>query len=464
MKLQKQRGFNISQFNKNLQIWETNLVCPQCKGQIRINKSIYCRYCNKNYSIINEVPCFISETLSEHQKSEFEHYLSRRKDIISKNQYYNQDEYHYEWAKEWINAKTISDKSKIICIGGAFKDDLPHVKSMFKFNIDHLAHHFVKIFPEIVQSNVKHIAAKSESLPFKDNYADIVYSSNSLNHVNNPIKTILEIHRVLKPEGKFFLSVYYNSFFINPHESTCIDEEFVEQHLRNLFEIEWIRIQPYDDVEKIFTDKWLKQSWFWKSNIFQSERKKLGWLYAVLKKKEHYNSYDYEVLENYENLLSNFHSAIYYQKIKKLFEASEYFSKIINSKPFLQTDNLRILYSKIRYYSIRDRTAFKIFFNEFKQENKNPFWWKVVIDSSWTFMKRELKKALKVYLPVKEQIFLRRYLKNKEFQRSIKAINQITKKFFHILLKLLPRSISKLLRQNSELIKFVRKNFAIKIT
>lgn len=223
-----------------------------------------------------------------------------------------------------------------------------------------------------------------------------------------------------------------------------------------MFKIEWIHIQPSDAVEKIFTDRWLRQSWFWKSNVFQLERKKLGWLYAVLTKKDHYNLYDYEILENYENLISNFHSAIYYQQQKKLYEASEYFLKIINSRPFLQTDNLRILYSKIRYYSIRDQETFKIFFNEFKEVNEDPFWWKMIIDSSWTFMKRELKKALKVYLPDKEKIFLSSYLKFNELQQFIKIINQNKKRLIHIFLKLFPRSVSNVLRRNSKLIKSKR--------
>ena len=55
---------------------------------------------------------------------------------------------------KWINNQTINYNTNIICIGGAFKDDIPHVSSNFKFNIDHLAHQYIKIFPEIISKNI----------------------------------------------------------------------------------------------------------------------------------------------------------------------------------------------------------------------------------------------------------------------------------------------------------------------
>jgi len=45
-----------------------------------------------------------------------------------------------------------------------------------------------------------------KSLPFEDNKFDIVFCSDVLEHINNIYFTIKEIHRVLKPEGKFVVS------------------------------------------------------------------------------------------------------------------------------------------------------------------------------------------------------------------------------------------------------------------
>jgi len=43
--------------------------------------------------------------------------------------------------------------------------------------------------------------ATGEAIPFQDNFFDVVYSSNVLEHVNDPPKVISEIVRVLKPGG-----------------------------------------------------------------------------------------------------------------------------------------------------------------------------------------------------------------------------------------------------------------------
>lgn len=385
--------------------WKTNLVCPQCKNKIIINKTlIICEKCQKNYSIINGVPCFINKKLTDHQKSELEFHLTQKHILSYIKNYYNQIDSKYKWVLKWINSKTIKKSTKIICIGGSYKDDLPHVKSDFKFNIDHLAHEYVKIFPEIINANAKHIASKSENVPFEDEYADIIYSRNSLDHVNNPIKTLLEIYRVLKKNGRFFLSVYYNSFFVNSHETTIIDNDFIENHIKNLFEIEWIKISSSQS-------EGLSQP----PKITQPGKKKLGWLYVVLKKKENYNDYDIEELENYEKLTSYFHSAIFYDERKNYNEASKFFAKIISLKPFLKSDEMRLLYSKIRYYSITDHDALKRFLNKFKLTYKEPFWWMIIIDSSWPLFKKEIKKQIKDLEIIKnEKLFLKKYIKVKK--------------------------------------------------
>ena len=52
---------------------------------------------------------------------------------------------------------------------------------------------------------MEYIATGSESIPFPDEYFDIVASFNSLDHVDNLDLTIQEIKRVLRPNGTFLL-------------------------------------------------------------------------------------------------------------------------------------------------------------------------------------------------------------------------------------------------------------------
>jgi len=49
-------------------------------------------------------------------------------------------------------------------------------------------------------------------LPFKKNEFDIVYATHVLEHVEKITNLIKDIHRILKPEGKFFIAVPHFSW------------------------------------------------------------------------------------------------------------------------------------------------------------------------------------------------------------------------------------------------------------
>jgi len=388
--------------------WVKDLVCPYCHQKLKANdKYLICDKCKNHYQLKKyNVPTFVSDNLSEHQKSELNFYINNLYVLKSKYNFYNQIEPKYRWIKKWINNLTINENTKIICIGGSYKDDLPHVKTKYKFNVDHLAHKYQKLFPEIKNANIKYIAANSAFLPFPEEYADIVYSRNSLDHVNNPIKTLLEIHRVLKPTGRFYLSVYYNSFFVESNETTVIDDEFLNKHIRNLFDIEWYRIcsPKHEGIGSLppFT---------------LPNNRKIQWLYAILKKKNPIKKYDNNILKNYEALTSNFHRAVFYDNIFDYNKALKYYKKVMESEPFLKTDKDRILYSKIRFFSLTDQIQFKNFFNDFKIKNKDPYWWKIIIKNSYGILtKKELKRAMKIYLPYKMGNYLIRYMRIKKYK------------------------------------------------
>lgn len=71
----------------------------------------------------------------------------------------------------------------------------------------------------------KGIVADAGNLPFEDNYFDIVFSDNVLEHLNNPNQVFKEIYRVLKPGG-YFLFKTPNKYHYVPLISMCTPHRF----------------------------------------------------------------------------------------------------------------------------------------------------------------------------------------------------------------------------------------------
>ncbi len=110
--------------------------------------------------------------------------------------------------------------------------------------------HFVDLYPsrkEVIKCNVD-----EEKLPFPNNYFDIVYSRNLLEHLKNPWFALKEMKRVLKKGGRlilitdnasyylFHLSKSYSAHYHNYIERGKEDKHymlFTTKHLENFIEL-----------------------------------------------------------------------------------------------------------------------------------------------------------------------------------------------------------------------------------
>jgi len=77
-----------------------------------------------------------------------------------------------------------------------------------RIGLDPLAKQYLKLGAD--EHKTKYVAAYSESIPFDDDYFDVISSFNSLDHVADVQITISEIKRVLKPGGEFLLLTELN--------------------------------------------------------------------------------------------------------------------------------------------------------------------------------------------------------------------------------------------------------------
>lgn len=85
---------------------------------------------------------------------------------------------------------------------------------------------------ELRQSNDLFIESPGELLPFPDNLADVVFTTNALDHVYEPLAVVRECARVTTPGGLVFLEVDIEGITdeLHPHylTDTQIDDLFIQ--------------------------------------------------------------------------------------------------------------------------------------------------------------------------------------------------------------------------------------------
>ena len=347
-----------------------NLVEPETLQPISIHGKTIVAASGNTYSCESGVPVFMpSSRLTEHQQSELDHTIDYVQGILDqKNPHYSPEKPYeaprvcWEWTIPWLNKEAVTADKKIICIGGSFADDLPHLHSDYKFNIDHLAHEYVKLLPKILEANTHYVAAHSEEMPFRSGYADIVYTRNCLDHVCNPVKTIEEIHRILKPDGRLFIGVYYNSTFVDEHESTVIDDEFIVRCIEPFFFIEHRNIVDAPQQE-IF------------GNV------KTGFIYLVCRKNERpISKLSPEQTAAVGDILASFHAALYYENTNKFELSAREYMAVLRQDPVFLTDNWRMLYSLIHFYAITNQQVFCKLFRLVSYMLGDSFFWSKILD------------------------------------------------------------------------------------
>ena len=96
-----------------------------------------------------------------------------------------------------------------------------------------------------------YISAPAEQIPLPSNYVDVVFSMNSLDHVDDVVAACSEIRRILKPGGYFIGSLNLDE----PPTLTepfMLTEEFLERHLFCGWEKEFYKIRPkVDDTGQV---------------------------------------------------------------------------------------------------------------------------------------------------------------------------------------------------------------------
>jgi ubiquinone/menaquinone biosynthesis C-methylase UbiE len=152
----------------------------------------------------------------------------------------------YVYASEYINGKVLE------------------IGTGTGYGVDYLAprcDEFVtldKFVPDIdfsVFKNVKFVQANVPPLPFEDNTFDFVVSFQVIEHIKDDNYFVKEIHRVLKPSGKFIVTTpnILTTLTRNPwHIREYKKEELQKLLLQNFHSVEMLGVYGNDKVMRYY--------------------------------------------------------------------------------------------------------------------------------------------------------------------------------------------------------------------
>ena len=161
----------------------------------------------------------------------------------------------YRFLKEINKIIDIRESTRILDVGCGISTVLHFLKGQ-RCGIDPLAEEYKKLYT--YPNDITILKGKGENIPFPDEYFDVVFCSNVLDHVSDPQKTIDNIFRVLKKNGFFILTVTIIERKIerdaaHPHSLTKPDiENLLGSKFKKVFEGEspWIGERRYARGER----------------------------------------------------------------------------------------------------------------------------------------------------------------------------------------------------------------------
>lgn len=119
-----------------------------------------------------------------------------------------------------LNIDTISifDNKVVADFGCGPRGSLEWINNASEcIGIDVLANEYIKIFDKsTAKHNMLYVNSTEDYIPLKDNSIDILFTINSLDHVNNLEKMTQEILRILKKNG-----IFGGSFNLFEESSSC---------------------------------------------------------------------------------------------------------------------------------------------------------------------------------------------------------------------------------------------------
>jgi len=163
-------------------------------------------------------------------------------------QYY----YKFRFLQEVIDSTGINDNCKILDIGCGIKTVLHFLPGKLKAGIDPLAEDYKRIYN--YPSDLKIQKFFGENIGYPDDFFDVVFVTNALDHTENPERVIQEARRVLKKQGYLVLvnEIVEKNFKRNRAHPHNLEEKDILGLLSNQFKIIFKKYSPWIGIRQYY--------------------------------------------------------------------------------------------------------------------------------------------------------------------------------------------------------------------
>ncbi len=188
---------------------EKLIQCPSCKADLIVKEKIYCSICRANYFCKKNFIDFVSGIkIDRFTKKSMEVWgEDLHKEGISGS-------IHLRALRARLQDEYEEIQGEVLEIGfgrgGDLKELAKNTKIVHLYGLD-IGKNCQRVANAFINIRKIHIVrADANSLPFKTNKFNGIYSYGVLHHTKQPSKSLLEIKRVLKKDGLLLLYLYSN--------------------------------------------------------------------------------------------------------------------------------------------------------------------------------------------------------------------------------------------------------------
>ncbi|RJP35461.1 MAG: methyltransferase domain-containing protein [Actinobacteria bacterium] len=196
------------------------LCCPDCKGPLdHTEAGLYCPACTVDYGELDGMWDLVPRDSSALKLSERNHYTGKVDYFLHMHATWNRSPFYRHYHACFLDELRILPHASLILETGCGlgHDGLELLRSGYRvvetdISPGQLAQARCLHEAEGFSAASTHLLADAENLPFASGSFDAAFTVASLHHLPDPLTSLREVRRVLKPGGIFVLGTEPNSW------------------------------------------------------------------------------------------------------------------------------------------------------------------------------------------------------------------------------------------------------------